>query len=236
LNGAVNAEHGEVGAHAVLRSERGADAFVRAQRHSRRVRALKFVLPVAAVTIAGLFLGYSLLSSATGGGTVNLDSASIEDGNLVMHNPALNGFTSGNLPYSMKAVRARQAIGSDMGPIELEQIQAMLPLNSEHQATISAGGGIFDRQSNHILLTDAITLTTTSGIVARLESANVDIGSGNLSTDDPVDIELSGMRVRADTFRATEGGNKLVFENRVRLEIAPANLRRAQEQESGGDG
>jgi lipopolysaccharide export system protein LptC len=112
----------------------------------------------------------------------------------------------------------------------------MLPLNSEHQATISAGGGIFDRQSNQILLTDAITLTTTSGIVARLESANVDIGSGNLSTDDPVDIELSGMRVRADTFRATEGGNKLVFENRVRLEIAPANLRRAQEQESGGDG
>ena len=233
LNSAVKADMGGISAGAIRRSERGADAFARAVRHSRRVRVLKFVLPVAAIVVSGLFLGYSLLSP-TGSDLIDLDSASIEDGNLVMHNPSLNGFTSENLPYSMKAALARQPIGSDDGPIALEKIEATMPIDEEHTATINAGGGTYDRQNNTLSLSDTITVTMSSGIVARLQSAEVDIASSDLKTDDPVEIELDGMRVQANTFHATDGGSKLIFEDRVRVELDPARLRQKQEQESGG--
>ncbi|WEX09553.1 LPS export ABC transporter periplasmic protein LptC [Chelativorans sp. AA-79] len=230
MNSIAKAEMSGISAPATRHTERGAEAFARAVRHSRRVRALKFILPAAAIVVSGLFFGYSLLSP-TGLEAIDLDSATIEGGSLVMHNPSLNGFTSEDLPYSMTAERARQPIGSDTGPIELEKIRATLPIDEEHKATISAGGGVFDRQANKLVLDDEITVTMSSGIVARLQSANVDIESNDLATDDPVEIEMEGMRVNADTFQATEGGSKLIFEKRVRVELDPARLR--QRQESG---
>ena len=235
LNSIAKAEIGGIAAPGLKRSERGAEAFARAARHSRRVRVLKIVLPAAAVVVSVLFLGYSLLSPTVLDG-LNLESATIEGGSLVMHNPSLNGFTSENLPYSVTATRARQEIGSDSGPIELEKIQATLPIDAERQATVTAGGGVFDQEKNRLLLNNAITVESNAGIFAQLKSANVDMASGNLSTDEPVDIEVNGMRVRAKSFHTIDGLERLVFENGVRLEIDPASVRRAQEEGTAGDG
>ncbi len=234
MNGAANAGMNETAARAIKRSERGEDAFARARRHSRLVRLLKFVLPGAALAIAALFFGYSLLFSSVGGGAFNLGSTSLEDGDLVMHNPSLDGFTSENLPYSLTAASARQPVGGEEEAIRLEGIEASLPIDEDTRATINAETGVFDRRKDRLALSDAITVTTTSGMVARLQSADIDIASNDLSTDDPVEIELEGMRVRADSFRATNGGEKLIFEKRVRVELQPAKIRRGTGQEGNG--
>jgi len=235
LNSIAKAEVSGMSTPGLSRSERGAEAFARAARHSRRVRVLKIVLPIAALVISGLFLGYSVFAPA-GVKALNLDSATIEGGNLVMHNPSLNGFTSENLPYSVTAALARQAIGSDSGPIELEKIQATLPIGDDRQATVTAGGGIFNQQTNRLTLNSAITVESNAGIFAQLNSADVDIASGNLSTNEPVDIEVNGMRVKAKSFHTVDGLERLVFENGVRLEIDPARVRKAQEEGTAGDG
>ncbi len=226
MYGAMRDEGGShTGAHAIRRSERGAEAFLSAARHSQRVRKLKFILPAVAITIAGIFFAYSLIVSK-GAGPVQLDSASFEDGDLVIHNPSLDGFTSRNLPYQLTAARARQAIGSATGAIALEKIEATLPIDEKNRATIIAGAGTYDRENDRVLLSDSITLRTTSGIVAQLQSAHVDILSQDLSTDRPVEIQMDGMRVRADSFHAKDGGRRLVFENRVKVELDPARLRK----------
>lgn len=208
-------------------TERGADIFRKAERHSRRVRVLKIALPLIAVVASCILLGYSFLFSV-GGGTVDPGAMSIESGNLVMDNPSLDGFTKENLPYSMTAARARQAIGGDGDAIALEEIRATVPISADNQATISAESGTFDRQADRLTLKDAITLRTTSGVVARLQSAEVDISSNELSTDEPVEIDLEGMRVRANTFRAN-GSSRMVFEDRVRVEIDPKQIRQSQQ-------
>lgn len=210
---------------AIGHTERGADAFLKANRHSRRVRVMKIALPTVAVVASLFFVGYSFLFSV-GGGAVDPGSMSIESGNLVMDNPSLDGFTSDNRPYSMTAERARQAIGGDANAIALEEITATVPIDSENQAMISAGSGTFDRQNDRLTLQDAVTLRTTSGVVARLKSAEVDIATSELKTDEPVEIDMEGMRVRANTFRS-DGGKRLIFEDRVRVEIDPKQMQRA---------
>lgn len=213
----------------VGRSERGEKAFSRAARHSRRVRVLKFVLPAVAAVASALLLGYSFLFSI-GGDSVDPGSLSIESGNLVMDNPSLNGFTSANLPYHMTATRARQAIGGEDGAILLEDISATVPIDADNEASIRAAAGTFERGNDRLKLDDSITVRTTSGIFARLRSAEVDMESGSLTTEDPVEIDIDGMQVRANKFNATGGGERLVFEDRVRVRMDPKQIRHAPAQ------
>ena len=102
------------------------DAFDLAQRHSRRVRVLKFAVPLLAAIIAVAFPVYSYLAAPVSI-SVQADGSAFSDGKLVMANPKLNGFTKQKLPYSLTALRAIQDVGKQ-GIIDLEGINAKLPL------------------------------------------------------------------------------------------------------------
>lgn len=222
--GAAGREHPQ----ALRRNERGAAVFAHAARHSRRVRLLKLVLPAAAALVAAAFIGYSFLASGTRG-TVDLATASIEDGALVMASPELNGFTDDNLPYKMSAQRAQQALGGG-NVIELEDIRANVPVDQDTFASIEAASGTFNREKNTLDIDSDVTLSTTSGVTARLRSAKVDIDANDLTTTKPVDITLDGMQIAADSFATQEGGKVFVFDKRVRVTLDPARLGQKTEE------
>lgn len=204
--------------------QRGADTFVRAQRHSRRVRALKFLLPGLAVAGIAGFLGWSYLA-VPGVETiegVDARDTAIKDGKLVMANPKLDGFTRENLPYSMTAVRAIQDM-KQTGVIALEQIDANLPVTAKNTAKVIAKTGVYDNAKNTLVIDSPVKVTTTDGMVANLMSANVDIGGGSMSTADPVEITLDRSRITADSMAISENGKVFVFEKRVRVDIEPKN-------------
>jgi len=201
-------------------------AFGRAQRHSRRVRLLKFALPTVAGVIALAFPVYSYLA-APPGVPVRADSSVMTDGKLVMANPKLNGFTKDNLPYAMIARRAIQDVAKQ-GVVELEGIDAKLPMGAKADAAVVAGKGLYNRDDNTLKLTQDITVTTSDGMVAKLKSAFLDMGKGTMRTDDPVDITRSGSHVTSDTMTVENNGKVLVFEKRVRVNIDPATTKAAE--------
>lgn len=212
------------------RAERGEEVFERARRHSRRVRLLKLALPAVAVLMIAAFAGYSFLSSSLER-IADLGALSVEGSGVVMANPKLDGFTKDDLPYSLRADRARQPLDGS-GAIELEGIVASVPIDKENRASITAKSGSFDREKNLLDIDSEITLNSTSGLQLRLQSANIDIGRNTLTTDKPVDIRLDGMHIAAEGMSAAEGGSKLIFEDRVRVEIDPARLKRTAERQN----
>ncbi len=201
------------------------DRFVRAQRHSSRVRFMKRALPVGAVGLVVVFAVAAWLSSPGSIG-FQLGSTSVEDGRLVMQNPKLDGFTSDNRPYSMSAARASQVIGAG-DRIDLEQINARLPLEGDDWVTVITESGTFDRTANRLDVTSPMSVQTEKGINARFQSAIVDISSGALQTNDPVEIDLDGTNVTADSMQIADDGAVLIFENRVRMRIDGAKLQSA---------
>lgn len=205
-------------------------AFGRAERHSRRVRVLKLVLPLVAGVIAVSFPVYSYMV-APPSVTVQADGSAFSDGKLVMANPKLDGLTKENLPYSLNALRAIQNAAND-GVIELEGINAKLPVSADNVATVGASHGVYDRDKNTLNLDKEITVSTTDGMVAKLKSAFLDMGKGTMTTDQPVDITREGSRITADTMSVTENGKVLIFENRVRVNIDPA-ANKADKEKSG---
>ncbi|RVA94285.1 LPS export ABC transporter periplasmic protein LptC, partial [Mesorhizobium sp. M7A.F.Ca.US.006.04.2.1] len=197
-----------------------------AQRHSRRVRVLKFAVPVAAALIAVAFPVYSYLAAPVSV-KIQAEGTAFSNGKLVMANPKLNGFTKQKQPYSMTALRAIQDV-STQGIIELEGIDAKVPIASDNVAAVKASHGTYDRDGNTMNLTSDVTITTTDGMQAKFKSVFLDMGKGTMKTGDPVDVSRGGSRITADTMSVQDNGKILVFENKVRVNIDSAALKAAQ--------
>lgn len=194
---------------------------------------LKFVLPAVAGVIALAFPLYSYLV-APAPVAIQADSSVLTDGKLVMANPKLNGFTKDNLPYSLVAQRAIQD-ATNQGLVELDDIDAKLPMSARVNAAVEAAKGFYNRDANTLKLMQDITVTTTDGMVAKLKSAFLDMGKGTMKTDDPVDITRNGSRVTSDTMTVQDHGKVFVFEKRVRVNIDPATTKAAENTDGAAD-
>lgn len=207
-------------------------AFDIAARHSRRVSFLKLALPLAAVALAALFGVYSYFA-APPSLEVKAEGTAFSEGKLVMAKPQLNGFTRENLPYSMTADRAVQD-PANQGVVELVGIDANLPISADKVADVVAVRGVYDREGNTLDLTDQVTVKTSDGMVAKLKSAYLDMGSGAMKTNEPVEITLDGSKITSDSMSMLENGKVVVFEKRVRVDIDPARMKAAQNGSGGG--
>ena len=194
---------------------------------------LKVALPaLALILVAGVAL-YSFVG-LPGGVSVNLGGTVFEGGRLVMANPELDGFTPDNRPYSMRAERATQAAGN-ANVIHLEKIEARLPIDAANWAEVDAVAGIFDREANTLELSEGVSITMDTGMTASLRSAMVDIGLGVMSSSEPVQIDMAGTRLSADSMRVADGGSVLIFENRVRMEVDMQRMEQAKTNEEAAN-
>lgn len=201
------------------------DAFNRAKRHSRRVRVLKFAVPLLAAAIAIAFPVYSYLKAPISI-SVQADGTAFSNGKLVMANPKLNGFTKQKLPYSLTATRATQDVGQQ-AVIDLEGINAKLPVATDNIVSVDAEHGIYNRDANTMNLTSDVSVTTTDGLAAKFKSIFLDMGKGSMKTSNPVDVSRGGSRITADSMSVEDNGRLVVFENRVRVNIDPTALKAA---------
>jgi len=208
-------------------------AFASASRHSRRVRFLKLALPASAAAIVLGFLGYSYISMP---GSISFDigETGFSDGKLVMANPKVEGYTQDRRPFTMTAARALQDPGvADI--VELEGIDARLPVNDKTWANVGSKGGIYDRKKNTLDIPNEVTVTTTDGMTAVFQSAKVNMATGALATPDPVDIKLEGMHLTAQSMNVLKNGEILVFTKQVRMKIEPGRLKMAENESGDGN-
>lgn len=203
-----------------------AEAFGRAERHSRRVRRLKVLLPALALLMTGGFIGYSYMATPTAV-AVDAEGSAVAEGKLVMDSPKLEGFTKDGRPYSVNATRATQDFDKQ-DIIALDGIDAKMPVEQENWAQVKATSGVYDRAANTLDVATDIMVTTTDGMVAKLKSAFLDINNGSLKSATPVDIQSHGSRITADSMSVLENGRLVIFETRVRVNIDPVQMKAAQ--------
>lgn len=182
------------------------------------------MLPFIAFGLAGTFAAFYLINRPAPVEVASVDDQAFSEGKLVMSNPKLEGFTKDGRPYSMTAVRAVQETGMQ-GLISLEEIDARMPVDEGRFAKVRARLGVYDRAANTLKLSEDIRVDTEDGMSARLRSAFMDITSGRLITEEPVDIRLRGSSVTAETMEMLDNGKRLVFDRSVRMNIDPSTAK-----------
>jgi lipopolysaccharide export system protein LptC len=197
--------------------------YKRALAHSRLVRLFKILLPLSAALVILAFILVSWVDGLVPEG-VGIESVVIRDGKLVMQNPVMSGEGPGARPYTMRAARAVQDLTSP-DVIVLEEILADLPVSNGDQAVLNAVSGTYNRTAQTMMFDKPFTVTSENGFSAELQSANIDLANGGLSSDAPVSISSGEASVVAQSMQMTDKGRVIIFQDKVRMTINPSAIK-----------
>ena len=164
--------------------------------------------------------------------SIDTGEAKIVDGKLVMQNPKIAGTDSKNRPYNLTALRAVQDAQRPTR-ITMESIEGNLTIDEKNSAAVTAGVGIYDSVAKTLDLSGKVAVDTKDGMSLRMEGASIDIESGRLVTNQPVSIDTGRAQISAQSLVVEDKGNKIIFENRVRMTLQPIDPKEAAKNKSG---
>ena len=202
------------------RASGGEAAYAAAQRHSRVVRTLKYVLPGLAVLGALVFWGSARVINGDLASLVAMAQIDAKSNSVVMDKPHISGFEGTRRAYEVKADSAMQSL-DDPKIVTFNKIDAHVGLEDAGIATIGAAIGVYDGNSNQLELKDGISIKTTTGYAASFEAASVDLAKGSLSSTRPLTISTSEGSLRANSIEVTDRGKKIVFTGGVSVTYLP---------------
>jgi lipopolysaccharide export system protein LptC len=230
------AQNGVPSAHTYWTVNRGdgARAFRAARRHSRVVRVLRVAVPIFVVLLIALVVAVTYFNPANMFGKLplNVGNLVVSGTKITMEQPHLTGFTRDARAYDLTAESAAQDI-TKPDIVELKGIRAKMDMQDKSTVNVTAATGVYDSKAEKLKLERDIVLTTSSGYQGRLSEAFVDIRSGNVVSEQPVELNLLQGTLNAKRLEVTESGTVIRFGNGVRLMLMPENDASAPAAEPG---
>ena len=200
--------------------ERGDSYFERAERHSRHVRWLKIVLPtVAFLGIAG-FLALVQFAPTPETAVVSLSGINVELKSVTMKKPHISGFEGTRRSYEVTADHAVQDLNNPK-MMTMTTITARIGTGDGGTAHVQAATGVYDGNTSKLRLSDGITVETSDGYKATLQDADIDVDSGKMTSQKPVEIVTDQLTVKADTIEVQDQGKHVWFRNNVTVVYTP---------------
>jgi lipopolysaccharide export system protein LptC len=205
----------------VRSAEENERAFRRANRHSRLVAILRKSLPVVAgVVLAGYFIS-SRLSVTVGGVTASVSGVEVKDGNLRMVNPTFKGVDKKNGNYVVTADYADQDMKNPK-MIKLHAIKADLTTSSNGWSHLTAVRGLFNSDTQILIMQDDIRVSTSSGVTGKLTYATLGMTDQVVRSHQPVSFDLPNGTVSAKAMTMHSAEKTLLFRGKVHVHINKA--------------
>jgi len=195
-------------------------AFRTAARHSRLVRFMRVAVPacvvvvVAAVSVSSFFSPARLLPKLPTGGS--LASVGISGSKIIMQLPRLEGFTRDSRPYQMTAKTAAQDLLKPDN-VEMSEIHTKMEMGDKAVVEMTAATGLYHSKADQLILREHIVVTSTSGYEGHLTEAVVDMKSGHIVSDKPVEVKLLNGLLNAN--RLEIEGEVIRFDGGVTLDM-----------------
>lgn len=196
-------------------------AFRSAQRHTRRVTWLKWLLPLIALGIIGGFTTWAVNQKPV---PVPEEVASNEQAfkqdEIIMQNPNLNGY-SGDRAYEVKAVRAIQKL-SVPDVVNLEDLSARITMPNADWVTFTSNAGRFNQKEEFLELSGKVDVKASQGYGLKTEAVEVKMKDNYLRTTQPVRIASKDILLEANSLEAFDSGEMIRFSGNVKLRLDAA--------------
>lgn len=226
VNTQINTEVNTMGRIDFLAGQRDVKAFNKAINHSSRVRLLRVLFPVTAILMI-FGIGGAYYWKSIGTPTFTVQSTSFDNGNMVMKNPVIKGVDEENRPYELTAKEAVQNT-KELTKIELLEINAIVPMEGSSFAKITAGNGLYDSEAKTLLLGGEVDILSDDGMRIILQDADIDIGAGNMFTNNPVIMSSPQAKISADSVAIENNGDSIIFNKNVKMTLYPKSIKSAQ--------
>ncbi len=194
----------------------GRDAYADAVRHSARVRRLRRAIPLVCAAGLALPVLWSVIAPfASTTADVRVGAVTVTGSKVRMESPKLSGFKKDQKAYEVTANDAVQDIKVPT-VVELNGINGRMEQEANSFARITAEWGRFDQTADRLDLKGAIRVKTDKGYEADLSSARIDMKSGDVTSQERVEMRSKNGTINADAMAIRDNGKHAVFEGRVR--------------------
>lgn len=185
----------------------------------RLFRVLIPVVLVLALVLSVLAVAFNplrLLSDLP----VTISGLSISDSRLIMTDPELSGYTRDKRRYDLTANSAVQdLLNADI--VNLDEPRANLEMADRSVVKMQASQGVFDRKEGVLTLRRDIVLSSTTGYEIHLEEAIIDVRTGNILSDQPVEMRSQHGTLRGNRLEVTKSGEIIRLDGDVVLNFTP---------------
>ena len=208
----------------------------RARRYSSFVSIMKIALPVLAVLLVfavfvagGLFEDRDKLAITF----TEVDQIS-EDHRMV--NPRINGTDTKGRPFTVTATSARQA-ENNSDRISLENIEADMMLDDgDLWLSISAQRGLLRVDLNSLLLYERVDAFTTWGYEVHGTVARLDLKTGDISSDAPINIQGPLGLLTANKMSSSNADGIIRFTDGIKLTLYQTSRPTSQSDKNTASG
>jgi lipopolysaccharide transport protein LptA len=197
-----------------------ARAFAAAQRHSRLVRLLRIVLPVAT---GGVLVAYTLVVAASwhlNAGKFRVPDFEITADDLTMKNPSFVDVTSDGR-YEVRAKRAVVAFNQD-APVKLIDVSGDLVQTSGTTTKMKAKHGLYEKAKGELELFDGIEIDGSNGFMARLSRATIYARQSKVVSKHPVSAITPTGSVQASAMTIDTKARLTQFRGAVAVRLLPS--------------
>jgi lipopolysaccharide export system protein LptC len=191
--------------------------FRAARRHSRMVRALRFMIPAAVVLgLSAFMLEATVLDPlrAIARLPVKIGGLAVSGAKITMVQPRFAGYTQDARPYVVTARQAAQDI-TNPDRIELDDIRATMDSDTG-TVELLARSGLFETKAERLTLQQQIVISAPAYRI-RLTEAVVDVRTGHIVSERPVDVMAIQGTLNASRLEILNSGDVIRFEHGVTM-------------------
>jgi len=149
---------------------------------------------------------------------INVGDLVVSGTKITMEHPHLSGFTKDARAYELSAEAAAQDM-TKPDLVELHNIQAKLQMQDKSTVEMKAALGIYNSKGEMLNLQRNIDLASSTGYAGHLIEAIVDIRSGNVVSDKPVEVKLLQGVLNSNGLRIENSGDLVRFEGGVTMTL-----------------
>ena len=211
------------GYSAVQRSD-GARAFGRAMRHSRRVRFLRWAVPLSIVCGIGLGVLAERLGPLNVFKALPVDFSSlvVSGTKITMQAPRVAGFTPDGRPYEVTGRAAAQDI-TKPDAIEFQGIVGKGQMPDRTTFEVTADSGTYNSKTDMLTLRQNVVMKSSNGLEVYLNEAAIDVHNSNVVSDKPVQVRTQQGTIDANRMEVVNSGEEIRFSGGVSMVLTSGN-------------
>jgi lipopolysaccharide export system protein LptC len=190
-----------------------------ADRHSRRVALLKYVLPAIGAVLLGLVAAWPQLGPLWESVRLSFPMIDLREAReLRMLNPRYAGIDRLNRPYVVTSAVGRQVPGRD-DLMSLERPRAEMVMHAGSAVVMTAETAMYQAQAQLLDLFDDVTLVHQNGTRFVTKTAHVDVSASTAEGHDPVSGNGPSGDITAQGFRILDKGDRVIFTGKSDLHL-----------------
>jgi len=184
-------------------------------RAARRARLAPYVSGAFGIVAVGVLLAFLYQTGAFTTKPKPVEEGVVPADHVTVSTSTITGLDSQQRPYS---ISAKTAIQDKDEPklIKLNDVSGATNRKNGEAITFQSQKGLYNSDVKTLDLDTEVVIQSDGRFTARMDKAHVVVGEKRLTSDVPVQVQLSDGTINANGVQITNDGNNILFLNGVK--------------------